>query len=126
MEDRVLFPLYVCLDDGTFERIESFDRILYRLEVIDIENDEYMFWDAASNGVKILIGKGKVSGFEKTDNKVTLQQAFAGYAQQLAELGATVDVSGAPEEIWSKVQMAKASLPRRPGFFASLFRRTKK
>ncbi len=126
MEDAVLFPLYARLDDGALERIEGFDRILYHLEAIDIENDEYMFWDAAGNGLKILIDKGKVSGFEKVDNKITLQQAFEGYAQQLAKLGATVDVSGTPKEIWREVQKAKEILPRRPGFFASLFHRKKR
>jgi len=123
--DEALFPLYVRLDDGALERIKGFDKILYHLEAIDIENDEYMFWDAAGNGLRVLIGKGKVSGFEKTDNKVTLQQALAEYAQQLTELGATVDLSGAPEEIWREVQKAKENLPRGSGFFAWLFRRKK-
>lgn len=68
-------------------RIESFERILYHLEAIDIENDEYMFWDADGRGLKILIKKGRVSGFEKTENRITLRQAFEGYATQLAESG---------------------------------------
>jgi len=126
MEYEALFPLYVRLDDGALERIEGLDRILNHLEATDIENDEYMFWDAAGNGLKILIDKGKVSGFEKVGNKITLQQAFQGYAQQLAELGATIDVSGSPEESWREVQKAEESLPRTPGFFESLFRRKKK
>src|ERR1700746_2185602 len=90
MEGRILFPVYVCLDDGTIERIEELDSILVELEAIDIKNDEYMFWDAAGNGFKILIDKGKVSGFKKAENEITLQQAFAAYAQQLTALGATV------------------------------------
>lgn len=126
MKEKVLFPLYVCLDDGTVMRIEGFDRILYHLEAIDIENDEYMFWDAAGNGLKILINKGKVSGVEKTNNKITLQQAFEGYAQQLAELGATVNTSGTPQEMWREVQKAEQSLPHPPSFLSWLFRRTKK
>jgi|ERR1700674_1480364 len=122
MDDKVLFPLYVRLDDGEVIRIESFDRILYHLEAIDIENDEYMFWDAAGHGLKILILKGKVSGFEKIDNKVTLQQAFEEYARQLAQRGATVDTSGTPDEIWAKVQTAKESLQSAPGFLSRLLR----
>lgn len=122
MDDNVLFPLYVCLDDGEVIRIEGFRRILYHLEAIDIENDEYMFWDAAGHGLKILIKKGKVAGFEKIDNKVTLQQAFEGNARQLAQRGATVDTSGTPEEIWAKVQKAKESIQSAPDFFARLFR----
>jgi hypothetical protein len=123
METKVLFPLYVCLDDAEVIRIEGFDRILYDLEAIDIENDEYMFWDAAGHGLKILIKKGKVSGFEKIDNRITLQQAFEGYTQQLAQRGATVDTNGTPEEIWAKVQKAIGSLPSAPGFFSRLVRR---
>ena|SRR5215472_15495606 len=126
MDNRALFPLYACLDDGEVIRIESFDRILYHLEAIDIENGEYMFWDAAGHGLKILIQQGKVRGFQKINNNVTLQQAFDGYARQLAQQGATVDTSGVPEEIWAKIQKAKESLPPAPGFFSRFFRsRTK-
>jgi hypothetical protein len=119
----VTFPLYVCLDDGEVMRIDNFDRVLYHLEAIDIENDEYMFWDAAGQGLRVLINKGKVGGFEKTDNKIALQQAFQEYARQLAERGVTVDTSGTPEEIWTKIEKAKQSLPGRHGFFSRLFRR---
>jgi hypothetical protein len=123
MEYNVAFPLYVCLDDGEVMQIERFDRILYHLEVIDIENDEYMFWDAGGRGLKILTKKGKVSGFKKADNKITLQEAFEEYARQL---GITVDTSGTPEEIWAKVQKARENLPRPFGFFAWLFGRKRK
>jgi hypothetical protein len=122
MDDKTLFPLYVCLDDGEVIRVEGFDRILYHLEAIDIENDEYMFWDAAGQGLKVLIKKGKVVGFEKTENKVTLQQAFEEYAQQLAQRGATVDTIGTPEEILAKIQTAKESLEGARGFFSRFFR----
>ena len=121
-----MFPLYVRLDDGELLRIEDVETILGQLEAIDIENDEYMFWDGAGDGLKVLIENGKVSGFEKNHNKITLQQAFAGYAQQLAELGAAVDLEGAPEETWREVQKAKESLPGPSGFFAWLFRRRNK
>lgn len=120
------FPIYVCLDDGAVIRIESSERILYHLEAIDIENDEYMFWDADSRGLKILITKNRVGGFEKAANKITLQQAFEGYADQLAQLGVRVDTTGTPEEIWARLQKAKESLPRPPGFFSWLFRRNTK
>lgn len=124
MDDKPLFPLYVCLDDGTVMRIENEDRILYHLEAIDIENDEYVFWDATGHGLRVLIKKEKLGGFEKTDrNKLTLQQAFEQYAQQLRERGAAVDrLSGTPEEIWAKIEKAKESLPRR-GFFSRIFGR---
>lgn len=51
------FPLYVCLDDGEVIRIENSDRILYHIEAIDIENNEYQFWDAA--GCPLRVGDHK-------------------------------------------------------------------
>jgi hypothetical protein len=123
MDDKALFPLYVCLDDGEVIRIDSSERVLYHLEAIDIENGEYMFWNAAGQGLKVLIQKGKVSGFEKIDNKLTLQQAFEQYARQLTERGAAVDTSGTAEEVWTQIEKAKESLPRRDGFFSRLFGR---
>jgi hypothetical protein len=121
MERIPAFPLYVCLDDGEVLRIESVERILYHLEAIDIENDEYMFWDANGHGLKILIEKEGVSGFANAETKITLQQAFDDYVQQL---GVSVDTTGTPEEIWDKVKKAKDELPRRPSFLSRLFNRT--
>jgi hypothetical protein len=120
MERIPAFPLYVRLDDGEVLRIERVERILYHLEAIDIENDEYMFWDANGHGLKILIEKERVIGFANAENKVTLQQAFDDYVQQL---GLSVDTTGTPEEIWDKVKKAKDALPRRPSFLSRLFNR---
>ena len=122
MYAKATLPLYVCLDDGEVMRIDSVDKVLYHLEAIDIENDEYMFWDAAGQGFRVLINKGQVDGFEKTDNKIALQQAFEEYALQLAERGVPVDTSGTPDEIWAKMEKAKQSLAGRHGFFSRLFR----
>ena len=113
------FPLYVCLDDGTVIQIETPDRILYHLEAIDIENDEYLFWDAVSRPLKVAITKGKVSGLESTENRITLPHAFEKYAEQL---GVSIDVSGKPEEVWASLRNAELSRPRRPGLFSRLFR----
>jgi hypothetical protein len=118
MERIPAFPLYVCLDDGEVLRIESVERILYHLEAIDIENDEYMFWDANGHGLRILIEKERVIGFANAEHKITLQQAFDDYVQQL---GVRVDTTGTPEEIWGKVKKAKDDLPRRPSFLSRLF-----
>ncbi len=126
LDYSVAFPLYVCLDDGEVMQIESIERILYHLEAIDIEHDEYMFWDAGGRGLKVLIKKGRVGGFEKAENRITLEQAFEAYAQQLSQLGVTVDTSGTLEEIWVKIRKAKESLPRSSGFFSRLFERKAK
>jgi hypothetical protein len=63
MKRIAAFPLYVRLDDGEVLQIEGIERILYHLEAIDIENDEYMFWEANGHGLKIFIEKGRVIGF---------------------------------------------------------------
>ena len=97
--------------------------LLYHLEAIDIENDEYMFWDANGHGLTILIKKGRVIGFANAENKITLQQAFDDYVRQL---GVGVDTTGTPEEIWDKVKKAKEELPHRPSFLSRLFNRTPK
>jgi hypothetical protein len=121
MERIPAFPIYVCLDDGTVLRIESVERILYHLEAIDIENDEYMFWDANGHGLRILFEKERVIGFTNAEHKITLQHAFGDYVQQL---GVSVDTTGTPEEIWDKVKKAKDELRRRPSFLSRLFNRT--
>ena len=127
MDCNAAFPVYARLDEGTVIRLESSERILYHLEAIDIENDEYMFWDANSCGLKVLITKNRVGGFEKAANKITPQQAFEGYADQFAQLGVRVDTTGTPEEIYARLQKARESVPRPPpGFFSRLFRRTTK
>jgi hypothetical protein len=44
MDHSGVFPIYARLDNGQVIRIESIQKILYDLEAIDIENDEYQFW----------------------------------------------------------------------------------
>ena len=123
MERIAAFPLYVRLDDGEVLQIESIERILYHLEAIDIENDEYMFWEANGHGLKILIEEGRVIGFANAENKITLQQAFDDYVKQV---GVDVDTTGTPEEIWDKAKKAKEKLPNRPSFLSRPFNRTPK
>jgi hypothetical protein len=122
MDYGVSFPLYVCLDDGEIVQIESLERILYHLEAVDIENDEYMFWDAGARGLRVLINKGGVGGFEMAENKITLNEAFEEYARQL---GITIDTSGAPEETWAKLQKARESPTTRRSLFTAFWQKSK-
>ena len=114
----VTYPLYVCLDDGEVIRIAAFDQIAGYLEAIDIENDEYRFWDATGAGLRVLIQKGRVTVFESASHPITLKQAFDEYAKQL---GAAGEMGGTPEEIWETLQKIKGSLPPRRGLLAKLF-----
>ena len=112
------FPLYVCLDDGEVIRIEDSDKILYHLEAIDIENNEYQFWDATGCPLRLVITKDRVSGLRSAENKVTLPQAIQQYAKRL---GLTIDTGGKPGEIWAKLDSAKESPSRTPSLFSRLF-----
>jgi hypothetical protein len=120
MDHSVVFPIYARLDDGQVIRIESFQKILYHLEAIDIENDEYQFWDANGRSLKILIEKNAVSGFQNADNRLSFQQAVEMYAEHL---GVPINTSGTPHEVWAKVQKAEQSVPQRRSFLARLFGR---
>jgi hypothetical protein len=53
---NVEFPLFAFeKDDRSMLLIEKSDRLLYHLEAIDIENDEYVFWDAKGAGVCVSV-----------------------------------------------------------------------
>jgi len=120
-KQSVAFPIFVRLDDGEVIRIENIAWILHHLEAIDIENDEYLFWDAEGRGLKVLIEKDDVSGFRAVENGMTLHTAFAEYAKQL---GVSLDATGTPDQIWGRVQKLKESVPKRRGLLARLFNRT--
>lgn len=82
-----------------------------------------MFWDAKGSGLKVLVTKGRVSGFENVENRITLQDAFENCAYQL---GITLDTSGTSEQIWKRLQEAKENLPRPRGFLSRLLGRKPK
>lgn len=120
------FPLYVQLDDGELIRIESMDKILVELEAIDIENDEYLFWNADGKPVKVVL-TGKVgrfrnptvSGVRHVENPMSFQSAAQEWANQL---GVRVDLTGTPQQVWDKLQEAQAKLTPRRGLLSRLFR----
>lgn len=111
MDNR--FPLYVRLDDGQLIRIDSLEKVLYDLEPIDIENDEYLFWDAAGNGVRVMLtGKvgrfsnPKVAGLSHVDNPISFQIAAQEWADQL---GVRLEAAGSPEQVWDRLQSSLRS-----------------
>ena len=119
------FPIYVRLDDGGVLRIDAKDRILADLEPIDIENDEYLFWDAAGVACKVMLTgrvgwfhNPNVSGLCKAQNPITLEEAFREWASQL---GVQVDTTGTPEQICDQLRSAQANLPRRLNLLSRLF-----
>jgi hypothetical protein len=112
------FPLFVRLDDGEVMQIDRYDKILYHLEAIDIENDEYLFWDAQGRDLKVIIKNSKVSELRLTQNRVTVQDAMGEYACQL---GTKVETAGTPLEIWRRIEEFKDTLPRPRGLLSRLF-----
>ena len=48
----VQYPIFVFeKDSSSMQMIEKADEVFWHLEEIDIENDEYLFWDANGQGV---------------------------------------------------------------------------
>ena len=134
MSGRVQFPLFAFeKDDSSMFRVETLDKILHHFEPIDIENDEYLFWDASGKSVRVSV-KGKTlsevrygeardqgTGFLPRE-AMKLDEAFERHAEAFS---LNVDTAGAAEEVWSRLKNAESQLPRRQGFLARLFRTSK-
>lgn len=102
MASDTLFPLY-CFekDDCSMFLVENRDKLLYHIEPIDFENNEYLFWDADGLGVRLTLERGKLTEVIHADNEISLHEAFVRYSQAL---GATVDTTGTPAEVWTRLQ----------------------
>ena len=96
--------------------IEKPERILYHLEAIDLENDEYLFWDSTGAGVRVSIVSGAVK-IARCDQSMSVSQAFEAYSHSI---GLSVGLQGSPIEIWARIQ---SQLPSRKPFWARLFTR---
>ena len=57
--------------------------MLDRLEAIDIENDEYIFWDSNGGGVCITVAKNKVTEVISCTPVYPMQEAFLSYMSSL-------------------------------------------
>ena len=131
MDGEVQFPLFAFeKDDSSMFRLETPDRILHRLEPIDIENGEYLFWNSKGRNVRVSV-KGNMVGEvcygEPRDqggtgllprDAMTLDEAFKRHAEAF---NLSVDTAGAAEEVWSRLKEAEARLPRR-GLLSRLFK----
>jgi len=86
--------------------IEDPGRVLRQLEAIDIQNDEYVFWDANGRGVTITV---TVTAFTNKLNEIRssapafpLQDAFLSYAKSLGLAGPLPE--GLPIDVWRHIQ----------------------
>ena len=105
--------------------VENESRILCERETIDIENDEYVFWDANGGGVSVVLTPttpfktGKLERVTSSPPKFPLHDTFKLYAESL---GIPVVVGeGAPIYVWSRIQEALAGRPGKWGLRARLF-----
>ena len=120
METAIPFPLYAFeKDDNSICLIENPDRILYHMEAIDIEDEEYLFWDAVGIAVRISMKGQQVDKIEHCQENMALHEAFVANA---ASLGINVDLLGSPEQVWSRLKEAESHLPPKRSFLTR-FRR---
>ena len=115
---NVEFPLFVFeKDDRSMLLIERPDRLLYHLETIDIENDEYLFWDSTGAGARVSVARDAIDQITRCDQSMSLSDAFEAYVQSL---GLGVSVDGPPIEVWRRIQ---SRIPRRKPLWRRLFGR---
>jgi hypothetical protein len=112
----ITYPLFVFeKDDQSMRLIEDSSRILDWLEAIDIENGEFVFWDANGNGVTITVTvkafTSKVSGITSSVAVFPLREAFALYATSLGISEPLAE--GRPIDIWRQIQALSAARGKR-------------
>jgi hypothetical protein len=90
------------------------DDLFGQIEEIDLENDEYIFWDANGEGVSVRSNRDNVA-IEHSEAAKPLAEAFSDYARSL---GLSVDVVGMPIEVWGRIQDEVRKRPK--GLFAKL------
>lgn len=118
--DNVVYPLFAFLDDRTIIGVEGPDRILYHFEAIDIENDEFLFWDATERAVRISVKKSRVIDVSYCDSNFSLRDAFLAYADAV-NLPRTL-VKGKPADILTVIEKELGNR-RKKTWFSRLFDR---
>jgi len=102
-------------DDQSLRLIENEGEILGKLEGIDIENDEYVFWDANGDGVSISVTvtafSSNLNGIRSSAVTFPIREAFSLYAKSLALAGALPE--GRPIDVWAHIQANLASRTRK-------------
>src|ERR1700731_982530 len=108
----VRFPLFAFeKDDYSMLLIERPDRLLYHLESIDVENEEYLFWDSTAAGVCVSGVGGAIDQIRQGEQSKSLTDAFEAYAQSR---GLEISLQGPPAEVWTRIQ---SHVPKKEGFW---------
>jgi hypothetical protein len=118
----ITYPLFVFeKDDNSMRLIERSDRILSWHEAIDIENGEYVFWDATGSGVQIKVDGNKVMSVTPCAATFSLRGALATYAESL-DLPSNI-IEGQPVEIWQRIERELERRPKKRGWLSRIFSR---
>jgi hypothetical protein len=104
---NVRYPLFAFgKDDSSIRLIENERDILGKLEAIDIENDEYVLWDAKGAGVAIEVSvgpfKSKLVSVLLCEPAISIADAFRMHANanEISEF----TTEGTPSEIWERLR----------------------
>jgi hypothetical protein len=115
------FPLFGFeKDDCSMRLIESPDRVLHYMEIIDLENEEYLFWDSTGHGVSIVVEKDRVKEIALSNRPMSLSDAFATYCRAF---GLQAPLEGRPLDVWERIQSQHKQQPVKKGWLSRLFRR---
>src|SRR5712692_7335285 len=99
---NVEFPLFVFeKDDRSMFLVEKPDRLFYHLEMIDIENDEYVFWDLTGAGVCISVANGAIDQITRCDHSMSISDALKAYSESV---DLRISLQGPPMEVWTHLQ----------------------
>lgn len=120
----VTYPLFVFeKDEKSMLLVKEEGQILQQLEAIDIENDEYVFWDVSGGGVSVavLVGafKGKLKSVTSCSPAFPIRDAFISYARTLGLPEAIAE--GAPVDVWRRIQTELDVRLRKRSFLSKLF-----
>jgi len=99
--------------------IEAPKRVLYHLEAIDIENNEYLFWDSTGAGVCISVVHSAVKQIALCEQTMSLRNALESYAQSQ---GLHLIPGESAIDTWKSLQ---SQIPLRRTLWERLFRKSK-
>jgi hypothetical protein len=102
-------------DNQAMFLIEKPDRLLL-FEAIDIENEEYIFWDSTGAGVCVTV-KGRAIDIRSCELAMALSSAFQAYSRSR---GLEISIQGSPAEVWTLIQ---SKLPTKKSLWTRLFSR---
>jgi hypothetical protein len=108
----VMFPLLVFVkDERSIFLIQTPDRVSSHLEAIDIENEEYAFWDSTGAGVCVSVVNGAIGQVKRREQSMSVPAALRAYSESH---GLDISLQGPPLEVWARIQ---SYLPKKKSFW---------